>query len=68
VVKEALTHNAAAVILAHNHPSGVAEPSVADELITSRLRDALALVDVRILDHLIVAGGDVISFAERGLL
>jgi DNA repair protein RadC len=68
VVKEALKHNAAAVILAHNHPSGVAEPSKADELITNRLKDALALVDIRVLDHLIVAGSDVISFAERGLL
>jgi DNA repair protein RadC len=68
VVKEALKHNAAAVILAHNHPSGVAEPSQADELITARLKDALALVDIRVLDHLIVGGCDVVSFAERGLL
>jgi len=68
VVKEALARNAAAVILAHNHPSGVAEPSQADELITRRLRDALALVDIRILDHLVVTGDDVVSFAERGLL
>ena len=68
VVKAALTHNAAAVILAHNHPSGVAEPSAADELITHRLKDALALVDVRILDHVIIAGGEALSFAERGLL
>jgi len=68
VVKEALNRNAAAVILAHNHPSGVAEPSQADELITGRLRDALALVDIRVLDHLIVAGGTVVSFAEKGLL
>jgi DNA repair protein RadC len=68
VVKEALRHNAAAVILAHNHPSGVAEPSQADELITARLKEALALVDIRILDHLVVAGCDVVSFAERGLL
>jgi len=68
VVKEALKHNAAAVILAHNHPSGVAEPSMADERITHRLRDALALVDIRVLDHLIVAGGDITSLAERGLL
>jgi DNA repair protein RadC len=68
VVKEALTRGAAAVILAHNHPSGVAEPSQADELITRRLREALALVDIRVLDHIIVAGGDCISFAERGLL
>jgi len=54
--------------LSHNHPSGVAEPSQADELITTRLREALALIDVRVLDHLIVAAGDVTSFAERGLL
>jgi DNA repair protein RadC len=68
VVKEALRHNAAAVIIAHNHPSGVAEPSYADELITTRLREALALVDIRVLDHIIVAGGETLSFAERGLL
>lgn len=68
VVKQALAHNAAALILAHNHPSGVAEPSRADELITLRLRDALALVDIRVLDHLIVAGPDTVSLAERGLL
>src|SRR5580692_8199228 len=68
VVKSALARNAAAVILAHNHPSGVAEPSQADELITSRLRDALGLVDVRVLDHLIVADTGCLSFAERGLL
>ncbi len=67
VVKACLSHNAATVILAHNHPSGVAEPSVADERITKRLKDALALIDVRVLDHLIV-GEEVISFAERGLL
>jgi len=68
VVKEALRRNAAAVILAHNHPSGVAEPSQADELITARLRDALALVDIRVLDHLVVTGDAIVSFAERGLL
>jgi DNA repair protein RadC len=68
VVKQALARNAAAVILAHNHPSGVAEPSQADELITQRLRDALALVDVRVLDHIIVGDGRCMSFAERGLL
>ena len=68
VVKRALSHNAAAVILAHNHPSGVAEPSSADELITGVLKQALALVDVRVLDHFIVAGGVTLSFAERGLL
>jgi len=68
VVKEALKQNAAAVILAHPHPSGVAEPSQADEFITRRLKDALDLVDIRILDHIIVAGGDTTSLAERGLL
>jgi DNA repair protein RadC len=68
VVKEALSRNAAAVILAHNHPSGVAEPSQADELITHRIRDALALIDVRVLDHLVVTGDSIVSFAERGLL
>jgi len=68
VVKRALKLNAAAVILAHNHPSGVAEPSQADELITARIRDALALVDIRVLDHLIVGGTTVVSFAERGLI
>ena len=68
VVKRALRLNAAAVILAHNHPSGVAEPSQADELITVRIRDALALVDIRVLDHLVVGGGACVSFVERGLL
>lgn len=68
VVREALQRNAAAVILAHPHPSGVAEPSVADEQITRRLVDALQLVDIRVLDHILVAGGDAVSFAERGLL
>ena len=68
VVKEALARNAAACLLVHNHPSGVAEPSQADELITRRLREALALVDIRVLDHLVVAGDEVVSFAERGLL
>jgi DNA repair protein RadC len=68
VVREALGRNAAAVILAHNHPSGVAEPSQADELITLRLREALALVDIRVLDHLIVGDSRCASFAERGLL
>jgi len=68
VVKQALARNAAAVILAHNHPSGVAEPSQADQLITQRLRDALQLVDIRVLDHLIVADNGCVSFAERGLL
>ena len=60
--------NAAAVILAHNHPSGVAEPSQADELITLRLRDALALVDIRVLDHLIVGDNRCVSLAERGVI
>ena len=68
VVKEALAHNAAAVILAHNHPSGIAEPSQADELITRRLKEALALVDIRVLDHLVVGDDVCESFAERGLL
>ena len=68
VVKAALQKNAAAVILVHNHPSGVAEPSQADEIITSRLREALALVDIRVVDHLIVAGGATVSLAERGLV
>ena len=69
VVKSALGHNAAAVILAHNHPSGIAEPSRADELLTKALKDALAMVDVKVLDHFIVAGNTPpLSFAERGLL
>ena len=68
VVKAALHHNAAAVIFAHNHPSGVAEPSRADEQLTQALKQALSLVDVRVLDHFIVAGAEVLSFAERGLL
>jgi DNA repair protein RadC len=69
IVKTALAHNAAAVIFAHNHPSGVAEPSRADELLTRQLKQALELVDVRVLDHFIVAGnGPPLSFAERGLL
>lgn len=69
VVKRALAQNAAAVLLCHNHPSGVAEPSHADELLTQSLKQALALVDVRVLDHFIVAGtGTPLSFAERGLL
>jgi DNA repair protein RadC len=68
VVKTALWENAAAVIFSHNHPSGVAEPSKADELLTQALKQALSLVDVRVLDHFIVAGASVLSFAERGLL
>jgi DNA repair protein RadC len=66
VVKRALTHNAAALILAHNHPSGVAEPSQADRHITSHLKQALSLVDVRVLDHIIVGEGEPVSLAERG--
>lgn len=68
VVKEALARNAAAVILVHNHPSGVAEPSQADELVTRRVRDALLLVEIRVLDHLIVAGGSITSLAEQGCI
>ena len=70
VVKEALKHNAAAVVLAHNHPSGEAEPSRADQSLTKRLVDALALVDVRILDHIVVGRSldECVSFAERGLI
>ena len=68
IVKKALARNAAAVIFAHNHPSGVAQPSQADELLTRNLKEALALVEVRVLDHFIVAGNQAISFAERGLL
>jgi DNA repair protein RadC len=68
VLRQALFHNAAAVILAHNHPSGILEPSQQDESITLRLREALALVDVRVLDHLIVGDGNCFSFAERGLI
>ena len=68
VVKRCLYHNAAAVIFAHNHPSGIAEPSQADIQITHRLKEALALVDIRVLDHFIIGEGAVISFAERGIL
>jgi len=68
IVKAALAANAAAVIFAHNHPSGAAQPSQADELLTRNLKDALALVEVKVLDHFIVAGSQAISFAERGLL
>jgi len=66
VVRRCLTHNAAAVILAHNHPSGVAEPSAADRAITQRLREALALVDVRLLDHFVIGQGTPTSLAARG--
>jgi len=68
IVKAALAANAAAVIFAHNHPSGAAQPSQADELLTRNLKEALALVEVKVLDHFIVAGNQAISFAERGLL
>jgi DNA repair protein RadC len=68
VVKCALAHNAAAVIFAHNHPSGVAEPSHADQVLTQSLKQALALVDIKVLDHFIVAGSASLSFAERGLI
>jgi DNA repair protein RadC len=68
IVKAALAANAAAVIFAHNHPSGAAQPSQADELLTRNLKEALALVDVKVLDHFIVAGRQALSFAERGLL
>ena len=68
VVQQALDVNAAALVFFHNHPSGVAEPSRADEMLTRRLRDALALVDVRVLDHFVVSGGESVSFAERGLI
>ena len=68
VVKRALAHNAAAVILAHNHPSGVAEPSQSDQHLTTALKQALGLVDVRVLDHFVVAVGQTLSFAEKGLI
>jgi DNA repair protein RadC len=68
VVKSALSHNAAALILAHNHPSGLAEPSAADQALTRVLREALTLVDIRLLDHFIVAGPICVGFSERGLL
>ncbi|QJR14012.1 RadC family protein [Usitatibacter palustris] len=68
IVKHALAHNAAAVILAHNHPSGVAEPSLQDQALTRTLAEALALVDIKVLDHFIVAPGACLSFAERGLI
>jgi DNA repair protein RadC len=68
IVKRALKRNAAAVIFAHNHPSGVAQPSRADELLTRDLKEALALVEVKVLDHFVVAGNQAMSFAERGLL
>jgi len=68
VVRRALQHNAAAVILAHNHPSGIAEPSNADRRITTRLQDALALIDIRVLDHIVIGDQRATSFAERGFI
>ena len=68
IVEVALSLNASAIILAHNHPSGVCEPSMADQTITQRISDALALIDIKVLDHLIIAGSQSMSFAERGLL
>jgi len=66
IAKRGLHHNAAAIIIAHNHPSGVAEPSQADRAITTRIRDAMALIDVRLMDHFVVGDGQIVSFAERG--
>ena len=68
VLKRALHHNAASVIFAHNHPTGIAQQSTADELLTKQLKQALDLVDVRVLDHFIVAGNNTLSFSEKGLL
>ena len=68
MVVRALYHNAAAVIFAHNHPSGVAEPSQADQQITQQLQKALGLLDIRVLDHLVVGGGFTVSLAQRGML
>lgn len=68
VVKQALHHNAAAIILAHNHPSGSTEPSIADKLITQKLKEAFALLDIRLLDHFIIGDGEPYSFAENGLI
>ena len=68
IVKRALKHNAASLIFAHNHPSGIAEPSRADEMLTQTLKQALALVDVKVLDHFVIGSGSALSFAERGLL
>ena len=68
VVKYAISHNAAAVIFAHNHPTGVAQPSRADEMITKQLQQALQLVDIKVLDHIVVAGNQTYSFMEQGLL
>ncbi len=68
VVRSAMKHNCAAVVFSHNHPSGSATPSRADEMLTQTLKQALALVDVRVLDHLVVTAGEVLSMAERGLI
>lgn len=68
VVKKSFLHNAAAVIFAHNHPSGVPEPSKADQHLTDALKAALSLIDVKVLDHFVIAGNQIVSFAERGLL
>ena len=68
VAEKALRHGAAAVIVAHNHPSGVAEPSLADQAITRRLRDALGLLEIRLLDHFVIGDGTPVSLAARGLL
>lgn len=68
IVKAVLRCNGAACILAHNHPSGVAEPSLADQAITRRIKEALSLVEIRLLDHFVIASGEVVSFAERGML
>ncbi len=68
IVKEALKQNASSIIIAHNHPSGIPEPSRADISMTQRIQDALELVEIKLLDHIIVGSGDVVSFAERGLI
>ena len=68
VVKSALQYNAAAILIAHPHPSGICEPSQADELITVRIREACALLDIRLIDHIVISGDRAVSFAERGML
>ena len=68
VVKSALQHNAAAILIAHPHPSGVCEPSQADELITTRIREACALVEIRLIDHIVISGDRAVSFAQLGML
>ena len=68
IVRRALHHNASSVVLAHNHPSGIAEPSRADEFLTGKLKSALALIDVGVIDHVVIAGESAVSFAERGLV